>query len=117
MCTHVGLDAHLYSGTEATEGDLEPEEAALPTLAYFLRGLAEDPAISTLAGKTAWSCATGAAASGRGRVRWDADERRLCGLVLIFWGLIRVDAYSLHFSRVLVRFHLSSLCGQRSVTS
>ena len=44
---HPGWMRTYMSGTKATEGDLEPEEAAVPALAYFLHGLAEDPATST----------------------------------------------------------------------
>lgn len=44
---HPGWMRSYMGGEKATEGDMEPEEAAVPALAYFLRDLAEDDHTST----------------------------------------------------------------------
>lgn len=44
---HPGWMRTYMWGTKSTEGDMEPEEAAVPALAYFLRDLAEDQNAST----------------------------------------------------------------------
>jgi len=44
---HPGWMRTYMRGTKATEGDMEPEEAAVPALAYFVRDLAEDQQAST----------------------------------------------------------------------
>jgi len=40
---HPGWLRSYMRGTKSTEGDLEPEQAAVPALAYFLRDRAADP--------------------------------------------------------------------------
>lgn len=42
---HPGWIRSYMSGSKATEGHLEPEEAAVPALAYFLQAHAEDPLV------------------------------------------------------------------------
>jgi hypothetical protein len=44
---HPGWMRTYMWGTKSTTGDMEPEEAAVPALAYFLRDLAEDQNAST----------------------------------------------------------------------
>ncbi len=44
---HPGWVRSYMSGTKNTQGELEPEEAAVPALAYFLRERAYDPHVAT----------------------------------------------------------------------